>query len=196
MRHYLESCEGHCINLQAAPKSRQEAIRLIHRHFHKVAVARSFRFVSMDSFHISANESYEVEAFTLVLRHYGEEVWGLVEASIVGGGSLLADFHPTVDDLSSWLIATVAKLHAHPSKLRIKLERVDDFHVLQVSMNSKLLKSITWNVPAPTECHYRLPHPTDSNEYLWGDALITDIELVRSAVSRIVASLLPIVEVV
>lgn len=195
MRYYLESCHGHCTGIEAAPRSRKEAIELIHEHFPVVAAGSSFRFVSAGSLEISANESYEIETLTLGLRHYRRDVWGLTEASVAGQGNLPADFHPTFGDLSAWLTVIVTGLQVKCSLLRIELERVEDFHVLQVSTDAKLLKSITWNVPAPTESHFRLPRP-DSDEYLWGDALITDIGLVCNAVTRLKASLLPVVEVV
>lgn len=196
MQHHLESCNEHRASVHVLPRSRQDAIGLIHKYFHNVDAASSYRFVSVGSLEIDAHEAYEVEAFTLGLRHYGDGVWGLTEVSAIGDMSLPADFYPTVDDVFMWLTAEVAKLRVELSKLRIEFEHIEDFHVLQVFLDAKLLKSITWNVPVRTESHYQIPHPTDSVQQLWGDALITDIKLVRCAVARLKSSLLPVVEVV
>lgn len=159
MRHYLESCNGHRVSVQAAPQSREELLDLIHQYYFSVAVGSSFRFVSTATLDISPDESYDIETLTLGLRKYSEDFWGLTEASIVGGGILPTDVHPTVEDLWAWLSHTVKKLRVEPSKLHFELERVDDFHVLQLSTDAKLLKSVTWNFPATTECYFRLPHP-------------------------------------
>lgn len=190
MPHYLESCDGRRMTVRASPQSRQEAINLIHQYFHHPSTISSFRFTSTERFDVSCNETYVVETFTLGLRHYGDGTWGVTEASHGGGLELPADFHPTPDDVLVWLRAAVMNLGVEPTNLCIELDHVDDFHVLQVLAGTSLLKSITWNMPAPSERLYQLPRQADHAErYIWGDAFIVDIQVVREAVVRLKAVL-------
>ena len=171
MRHYFTSYDGNSFELPARPRSRAEAIELIRRLSPGAPTAGTFQFRSMDVLDLSAEESYDIEAFTLTMRRYESGHWGVAEVSSIGTMSLPADLRPTPTDVLHYLQEITAK--------------VDDFHVLQFLDGAQLLASITWNFPDSTESHYRLPRADDELQSLRGDAFITDITLVQQALAQL-----------
>lgn len=185
MRHYFTSYDGKSFELPTPPRSRAEAIELIRRLSPGDPAAGTFQFRSMDSFDVSAEESYDIEAFTLTMRRYESGHWGLAEVSSIGNMTLPADLRPTSTDVLYYLQEVTAKLMAKAQDVRSILEKVDDFHVLQFLDGTQLLASITWNCPDSTESHYRLPRAGDGLQPSWGNAFITDITLVRQALAKL-----------
>lgn len=185
MRHYFTSYDGNSFELPARPRSRAKAIELIRRLSPGAPTAGTFQFRSIDSLDVSAEESYDIEAFTLTMRRYEGGHWGLAEVSSIGNMSLPAGLRPTSTDVLYYLQEVTAKLTVKAQDVRSILEKVDDFHVLQFLDGTQLLASITWNFPDSTESYYRLPRAGDELQALWGDAFITDITLVRQALAQL-----------
>ncbi len=179
MQTYLKTPSDEIIAISTVPTSRSEAVALITPHVSPPGIRGVFRIFAIEEFDVSPIESCEVEVFAVGLRHYGEGVWGLVEAS-VDAALASSDFSPTTDDVVLWLKALRDCWQVQPSDFACVLDAVDDFHVLQFFEGQRLLTSVTWNAP-DVHTAYLMPKTLDTIQHLWGDGLLADVGLLFQA---------------